>query len=122
MKNYVNLKSTLVFLFMVTLYSCNQQTPKQETIPQDQKQTKYFPQLPITHQPSKIVPIYCEGWLEVQKIIDKGLLAFANIDYQQNKIKIALPAYSKSDKQEVFTGSSGLTYVVDIKIPENFKA
>ena len=119
MRKSNSLKSVLTILLLFTLFSCNMQNADKQDKSLNQKQLKITPDLPITSEPTDITPSFSDGWFNADKITDKGLIAFATINYDQNKIKIALPAYSDSDVQEVFTGVSGKTFVVDIKIQES---
>jgi len=113
-----SLKSVLLILLLASMFSCNMQNSETQNKDTNQKLLNFTPDLPISSDPASITPTFSDGWFNADKITNKGLIAFASIRYHQNKIKISLPAYSDSDPMEVFTGDSGKTFVVDIKVQE----
>jgi hypothetical protein len=109
---------TLTTIITVIIFSaCNNSSNKKSTTSKDQNEAAIEQRAKTISENINIV--IKEKYFEIEKIINKGFIAFANIDYKQNKIKIAIPAYSESDNINVSTSNNGKHLVIDIEVAEN---
>jgi len=112
-----NLLAFFVILSFISFSSCNNLSNNDKTsrvaIAEDSSSTN------LKSNSMEITPIIRTGYFDIEKIVNKGMIAFTHIDYQDNKIKIAIPAYSNSDQINIKTSFHGPTFFINIEVPQS---
>jgi len=110
-------RTILVILSFFAFYSCN--NPEASTDSKNANDNEQPEVTKVNRALLQISPRTEDGYFTIDKIIEKGMIAFSHIDYEQNKIKIAIPSYSESDAIEVDTSTVKSTLVISINVPDN---
>lgn len=116
MKSSMKLKNVLLILLIGLLTACNNVSNNNKDT--DSEGLNQPIKSDSTENFTITNPVIQEGYFEIDKIINKGMTAFYHIDYDKDKIKIAIPAYSDSDIIDVVTSTVESTLIISINVPD----